>query len=216
MVCDMQLTDEPDKRCYPLGEHLLCRGCHLAKLDEMGCRAPPELQGVAAQYNILNWFVCRCYQLHFFVFWLQSIFAFTTLSSARLPSICTFLPAIGRRRNYQQNLPFFQKGKKCRHRYPRCPTNSAWSGIIIRYICKSIFSSQQKAALGQPKMLFHEILFLLTVWRIVLSLKIALFRLRWQMPSKAFWKMRTLWTWRCLPEGRRWEPTRWFSNIQIL
>lgn len=53
-VCDMQLTDEPDKRCYPLGEHLLCRGCHLAKLGEMGCRAPPELQGVAAQYNILN------------------------------------------------------------------------------------------------------------------------------------------------------------------
>ena len=53
-VCDMQLTDEPDKRCYPLGEHLLCRGCHLTKLDEMGCRAPPELQGVAAQYNILN------------------------------------------------------------------------------------------------------------------------------------------------------------------
>lgn len=53
-VCDMQLTDEPDKRCYPLGEHLLCRACHLAKLGEMGCRAPPELQGVAAQYNILN------------------------------------------------------------------------------------------------------------------------------------------------------------------
>lgn len=53
-VCDMQLTDEPDKRCYPLGEQLLCRGCHLAKLGEMGCRAPPELQGVAAQYNILN------------------------------------------------------------------------------------------------------------------------------------------------------------------
>jgi len=53
-VCDMQLTDEPDKRCYPLSEHLLCRGCHLSKLVEMGMRVPQELQGVAAQYNILN------------------------------------------------------------------------------------------------------------------------------------------------------------------
>ena len=49
-VCDMQLTDEPDKRCYPLSEHLLCRGCHLSKTG----RVPQELQGVAAQYNILN------------------------------------------------------------------------------------------------------------------------------------------------------------------
>jgi len=53
-VCDMQLTDEPDKRCYPLSDHLLCRGCHLTKLIEMGMRVPQELQGVAAQYNILN------------------------------------------------------------------------------------------------------------------------------------------------------------------
>jgi len=53
-VCEMQLTDEPDKRCYPLSEHLLCRTCHLNKLVEMGMRVPQELQGVAAQYNILN------------------------------------------------------------------------------------------------------------------------------------------------------------------
>jgi len=53
-VCDIQLTDEPDKRCYPLSDHLLCRGCHINKLAEMGCRLPNDIQGVSAQYNILN------------------------------------------------------------------------------------------------------------------------------------------------------------------
>ncbi|XP_067651244.1 Wilms tumor protein 1-interacting protein homolog [Haliotis asinina] len=31
--CGIQLTDEPDKRCYPLEEHLFCRGCHIARLN---------------------------------------------------------------------------------------------------------------------------------------------------------------------------------------
>ncbi|EFO20318.2 LIM domain-containing protein [Loa loa] len=27
--CGMQLTDEPEKRCYPLNDHLLCKSCHI-------------------------------------------------------------------------------------------------------------------------------------------------------------------------------------------
>lgn len=31
--CGLQLTDEPDKRCYPLEDTLLCHGCHLRRLN---------------------------------------------------------------------------------------------------------------------------------------------------------------------------------------
>ncbi|PVD20459.1 hypothetical protein C0Q70_18615 [Pomacea canaliculata] len=31
--CGLQLTDEPDKRCYPLGERLLCHTCHIKCLS---------------------------------------------------------------------------------------------------------------------------------------------------------------------------------------
>lgn len=30
----MQLTDEPDKRCYPLENHLLCHSCHIKRLNQ--------------------------------------------------------------------------------------------------------------------------------------------------------------------------------------
>jgi len=30
----MQLTDEPDKRCYPLHGALLCQCCHLRRLSD--------------------------------------------------------------------------------------------------------------------------------------------------------------------------------------
>lgn len=29
----MQLTDEPDKRCYPLNGRLMCRSCHIQHLN---------------------------------------------------------------------------------------------------------------------------------------------------------------------------------------
>lgn len=34
--CGMQLTDEPDKRCYPFENHLLCHSCHIRRLEVMG------------------------------------------------------------------------------------------------------------------------------------------------------------------------------------
>lgn len=47
--CGMQLTDEPDQRCYPLDGHLLCRNCHLHRLHAMG-RTTSNIQDVGATY----------------------------------------------------------------------------------------------------------------------------------------------------------------------
>lgn len=48
----MQLTDEPDKRCYPLGDHLLCHGCHIKRLRS---EYPDEQFYIDPYtYNILN------------------------------------------------------------------------------------------------------------------------------------------------------------------
>ena len=40
----MQLTDEPDKRCYPLQDHLFCRSCHIQSLIKMGCHPTSEIE----------------------------------------------------------------------------------------------------------------------------------------------------------------------------
>lgn len=44
--CGMQLTDEPDKRCYPLGTRLMCRACHVQCLG-----ASQPMSPAAASYR---------------------------------------------------------------------------------------------------------------------------------------------------------------------
>lgn len=48
--CGMQLTDEPDKRCYPLDGHLMCRACHIQHLNHH----PRQLQSVSASYQYMG------------------------------------------------------------------------------------------------------------------------------------------------------------------
>ncbi|CAG4944101.1 unnamed protein product [Colias eurytheme] len=52
-VCGMQLTDEPDKRCYPLAGKLMCRACHLATIGAAtgpGMPPAPHLSPASYQY----------------------------------------------------------------------------------------------------------------------------------------------------------------------
>ncbi|KAK6623228.1 hypothetical protein RUM43_009080 [Polyplax serrata] len=49
--CGMQLTDEPDKRCYPLEGRLLCRACHIVRISG---DPRQQLQGVSASYQYMG------------------------------------------------------------------------------------------------------------------------------------------------------------------
>lgn len=52
-VCGMQLTDEPDKRCYPLAGRLMCRSCHLSTIGATsgpGHPPAPHLSPASYQY----------------------------------------------------------------------------------------------------------------------------------------------------------------------
>ncbi|KAJ8687287.1 hypothetical protein QAD02_023081 [Eretmocerus hayati] len=49
--CGMQLTDEPDKRCYPLDGRLMCRACHIQRISHIQPRAP---QPVSATYQYMG------------------------------------------------------------------------------------------------------------------------------------------------------------------
>lgn len=59
----MQLTDEPDKRCYPLDSHLLCRSCHISHLNDN----PPELEvkNTIIMKKYKNMIILICFVLFF-------------------------------------------------------------------------------------------------------------------------------------------------------
>ncbi|KAF0314170.1 LIM domain-containing protein jub [Amphibalanus amphitrite] len=48
-MCGLQLTDEPEQRCYPLDEALLCRRCHLLRLAQLGRTSTSHMQSVDYQ-----------------------------------------------------------------------------------------------------------------------------------------------------------------------
>ena len=57
--CDVQLTDEPNKRCYPLGDRLYCRSCHIRQL---GGVLPPQHELEVSKDDVLRQFAgCGCF-----------------------------------------------------------------------------------------------------------------------------------------------------------
>ena len=48
--CGMQLTNGPDKRCYPLDGRLMCRACHIHRISHV-LRAP---EPVSASYQFME------------------------------------------------------------------------------------------------------------------------------------------------------------------
>lgn len=52
--CGMQLTDEPDKRCYPYEGRLMCRGCHIQILSLQQNNGSGRVEPVSASYQYLG------------------------------------------------------------------------------------------------------------------------------------------------------------------
>ncbi|XP_052865427.1 LIM domain-containing protein jub [Anopheles cruzii] len=51
--CGMQLTDEPDKRCYPYEGRLMCRSCHIQKISLQDMRGR-IVEPVSATYQYMG------------------------------------------------------------------------------------------------------------------------------------------------------------------
>ncbi|XP_037809574.1 LIM domain-containing protein jub [Lucilia sericata] len=52
--CGMQLTDEPDKRCYPLDGRLLCRSCNAQRISLLTAPNAEDLEPVCASYQYMG------------------------------------------------------------------------------------------------------------------------------------------------------------------
>ncbi|XP_058462794.1 LIM domain-containing protein jub [Malaya genurostris] len=51
--CGMQLTDEPDKRCYPFEGRLMCRACHIQKISQQDMHGR-IVEPVSATYQYMG------------------------------------------------------------------------------------------------------------------------------------------------------------------
>lgn len=61
--CGIQLTDEPDKRCYPLEGCLLCRSCHLTRISNDPSEPTVRLEiyfSLIQFYNLFSFDCSRC------------------------------------------------------------------------------------------------------------------------------------------------------------
>ena len=58
-LCEMQLTDEPDKRCYPLDDHLFCKQCHIRQLGGLTPQnfEVRELWTIFSDVNDKKWWI---------------------------------------------------------------------------------------------------------------------------------------------------------------
>ena len=74
----MQLTDEPDKRCYPLQDHLFCRSCHIQSLIKMGCHPSNEIEVACVTKPNYFSFHPKKYNLILISFYIAHFFDFSS------------------------------------------------------------------------------------------------------------------------------------------